>query len=103
LFKSTLILLIISLFTFSQTAGKMGAFDKAYKIICNISCDGAESEKLEQDDASEDTDFDALPTALNQTFRKIFSRADYSITQEINLNKHKTPETPPPDFINLKT
>ncbi len=77
----------------------MGTFNKLYKTTCNISSDASESDKLEQDDASEDGDFDALPLPEHNTIKIPLKKASLAANKEIYLKTHKTPDTPPPDYI----
>jgi hypothetical protein len=87
------------LFAFIQTAGKMNAFNKLYKITCHISSEASESDKLEQDDASEDGDFDALPLPALNAIKIPLKKASLAANKEIHLKTYKTPDTPPPDYI----
>jgi hypothetical protein len=87
------------LFAFTQTAGKMSAFNKLYKITCNIASEASESDKLEQDDASEDGDFDALPLPAHNVIKRHLKKTSLAANKEIHLKTHKTPDTPPPDYI----
>ena len=64
-----------------------------------MSCVASESEKLEQEDASEDTDFDALPQFLSDKIKLKSVSILLNLHQEFFSNHYSIPDSPPPDFF----
>ncbi len=98
MFKSILIFSFLALFAFTQTAGKMGLLNKAYKLIYNISLDASESDEVEQDDCYEDGDYDALPLSLNTNSKLTLGSIRFYSQQAFRSTHYSIPDSPPPDF-----
>lgn len=98
MFKSILIFSLLTVFAFTQTAGKMGLLSKAYKLIYNISIDDSETAELEQDDCNEDGDCDAIPISLNCHCSLSSGPNRFNSQEAFRSNHYSIPDSPPPDF-----
>ena len=99
LFKSILLYSFLTVFAFTQTAGKMGLFNKAYKFLYNMSTDASESDEVEQDDCYEDSDYDALLLAFQGGSETSKKSIGINSNQAFIQNHYSVPDSPPPDFI----